>query len=128
MSIKTDISVGEFLDKLTILQIKRARISDDAKLININKELEVLQELWRRSGYVKTDLSAEREDLRLVNEQLWNIEDDIRDKEARGEFDSAFIELARAVYVTNDRRAKIKKTINTKLGSGIVEEKSYKDY
>jgi len=128
MSIKTDISVGEFLDKLTILQIKRARISDDAKLININKELEVLQELWRRSGYVKTDLSAEREDLRLVNEQLWDIEDDIRDKEARGEFDSAFIELARAVYVTNDRRAKIKKTINTKLGSGIVEEKSYKDY
>ncbi len=128
MSIKTDISVGEFLDKLSIVQIKRARISDDAKLININKELEVLHDLWRRSEYVNTDLSAEREELRLVNELLWDIEDDIREKEARGEFDSEFIELARAVYVTNDRRAKIKKSINTKLGSGIVEEKSYKDY
>jgi len=128
MSIKTDISVGEFLDKLTILQIKQARISDGAKLININRELEVLQKLWRESEYFNSDISAELEDLRLVNEQLWDIEDDIRDKEAGTEFDNAFIKLARAVYVTNDRRAKIKKAINTKLGSGIVEEKSYKEY
>lgn len=128
MSIKTDISVGEFLDKLTILQIKQARISDLTKLININRELEVLQGLWRRSEYFNAKIADELDELRQVNEQLWDIEDDIRDKEALGEFDSVFIELARAVYVTNDRRAKIKKTINIKLGSGIVEEKSYKDY
>lgn len=128
MSITTEISVGEFLDKLTILQIKQARIRDAAKLTNVNRELETLQGLWSASAYAAAHIDTELRQLREVNEQLWDIEDHIRDKEAAGEFDARFIELARAVYITNDRRARIKKTINEKLGSGLVEEKSYKDY
>lgn len=128
MSIKTEISVGEFLDKLTILQIKQARITEASKLANVNRELETLKGLWSQSDYAGSDISELLQQLRETNEQLWDIEDDIRDKESAGEFDSRFIELARAVYITNDRRARIKKLINEKLGSGLIEEKSYKDY
>ena len=128
MSITTEISVGEFLDKLTILQIKQDRIEDGQKKENISKELTVLTGIWQRSSYSDGELKADIEQLRLVNEQLWEIEDDIRAKESRGEFDEQFIQLARSVYITNDRRARIKKAINEKLGSGLVEEKSYQDY
>lgn len=128
MSITTEISVGEFLDKLTILQIKQARIDDPAKLANINRELETLQQQWQMSPYANADINDDLRQLRKVNEQLWEIEDDIRAKEADGQFDQRFIDLARAVYITNDRRARIKKLINEKLGSGLIEEKSYKDY
>ena len=128
MSIKTDVSVGELLDKLSILQIKQARIKDATKLVNINKELNTLLQLWQQSSYSSADIKAELDGLRSVNEKLWDIEADIRDKEARGEFDERFIQLARSVYITNDQRARIKKTINEKLASGLVEEKSYKDY
>jgi hypothetical protein len=128
MSITTEISVGEFLDKLTILQIKQARIRETEKLVNINREIDTLMAIWTASKYNGSEIDAELAQLRQVNEQLWDIEDDIRMKEAKGEFDNEFIQLARAVYVTNDRRARIKKTINTKLASGLVEEKSYKDY
>lgn len=128
MSIITEISVGEFLDKLTILQIKQARIDDPAKLANINRELETLQQQWQMSPYANADINDDLRQLRKVNEQLWEIEDDIRAKEADGQFDQRFIDLARAVYITNDRRARIKKLINEKLGSGLIEEKSYKDY
>jgi len=128
MSIKTEISVGEFLDKLSILQIKQDRIKEVAKLVNIKREIETLMTIWASSAYCGAGIDAEMEQLRLVNEQLWDIEDDIRTKEAKGEFDSDFIRLARAVYITNDRRARIKKTINEKVASGLVEEKSYKDY
>jgi len=122
------ISPGELIDKITILEIKSARMTDAAKLHNVRTELNLLMETWRASDYSKVDISAEWAGLREVNTRLWVIEDDIRDKELAAEFDAKFIELARAVYVTNDERAKIKRVINTKLGSALVEEKSYKEY
>jgi hypothetical protein len=122
------ISPGELIDKITILEIKSARMTDAAKLDNVRTELTLLMDTWRASDYSKVDISAEWAGLRDVNTKLWVIEDDIRDKELAGEFDAKFIQLARAVYVTNDERAKIKRVINTKLGSALVEEKSYKDY
>jgi hypothetical protein len=88
----------------------------------------MLMETWRASAYADTDISQQWQGLRDVNGQLWDIEDRIRDKERDGRFDAEFIELARAVYVTNDERAAIKKVINTRLGSTLVEEKSYADY
>jgi hypothetical protein len=128
MTIQTEISVGEFLDKLTILEIKNERITDPAKLANIRKELETLQAIWRQSPYSSQDVGDAYDRLKAVNEKLWEIEDDIRDKERAGLFDQGFIELARAVYFNNDDRAAIKKEINLKTGSGLVEEKSYSDY
>ncbi len=128
MSIKIELSVGELLDKVTILQIKAERINDAAKLENINKELQVLQSLWKASSYSQNDLDQNISDLKAVNEALWDIEDKIRDKESEQAFDQEFIELARCVYVTNDKRAEIKRTINTKTGSELIEEKSYSDY
>jgi hypothetical protein len=122
------ISPGELIDKLTILEIKSQRMTDAAKLANVRTELELLRQTWAASPYAKTDIEAEWSALRDVNAKLWDIEDDIRDKERAGAFDARFIELARAVYVTNDERAAIKKRINTKLGSTLVEEKSYRDY
>jgi hypothetical protein len=128
MELLVPISPGELIDKITILEIKSARMTDAAKLHNVRTELNLLMETWRASDYSKVDISAEWAGLRDVNTKLWVIEDDIRDKELAGEFDAKFVELARAVYVTNDERAKIKRVINTKLGSALVEEKSYKDY
>ena len=122
------ISPGELIDKITILEIKSARMSDAAKLKNVRTELALLNETWRASAHAATDISAEWTGLREVNTQLWDIEDRIRDKERDAKFDAEFIELARAVYVTNDERAAIKKRINTKLGSTLVEEKSYASY
>ena len=122
------ISPGELIDKVTILEIKSERMTDPAKLLNVRTELTLLNETWRASAYSATDIEAEWAGLRGVNTQLWDIEDLIRDKERAGEFDGEFIRLARAVYVTNDERAAIKKRINVKLGSSLVEEKSYKDY
>lgn len=126
--MKVDISTGEFLDKLTILQIKAERISDPEKLKSINKELSLLQGTWQESPYYSVDLAAEIADLKKVNETLWEIEDDIRDKERHKAFDQEFIELARAVYINNDQRAAIKRTINMKTGSELIEEKSYAAY
>lgn len=128
MSINIELSVGELLDKVTILQIKAERISDTVKLENINKELNVLTSLWEQSSYLKADLEESIQALKEVNEALWDIEDKIRDKEKAQCFDQEFIELARSVYFTNDKRADIKKEINTKTGSELVEEKSYSDY
>lgn len=128
MSIKIELSVGELLDKVTILQIKAERIDDDAKLVNINKELQVLQGLWNASSYSSIDLEENIKQLKTINEALWDIEDKIRDKEGLQEFDDEFIELARSVYFTNDKRADVKKIINTKTGSELIEEKSYSDY
>jgi hypothetical protein len=120
------ISPGELIDKITILEIKSARMTDAAKLHNVRTELTLLNETWRASAFSTVDITAEWSGLRDVNAQLWDIEDRIRDKERESLFDSEFIELARAVYVTNDERAAIKRTINVKLGSVLVEEKSYK--
>lgn len=128
MSIQIDISVGELLDKITILQIKTERIVDVNKLENVRKELHVLQDQWGLSPYIKNDLEEETNALKAVNEKLWDIEDKIRDKESQQQFDESFIDLARAVYFTNDERAEIKRNINSKTGSDLVEEKSYSDY
>ena len=122
------ISPGELIDKITILEIKSQRIGDPAKLQNVRTELAMLNETWSASPFSATDIGGEWKGLREVNAALWDIEDDIRDKERDGQFDARFIELARAVYVTNDERAAIKRRINTKLGSVLVEEKSYASY
>lgn len=129
MSIKVEVSVGEFLDKLTILRIKAERISEPRKLENVRRELDVLNAQWTASTYAAdAALAPLIRDLQGVNETLWDIEDSIRAKEAAGEFDPGFIELARAVYINNDKRAAIKKAINVHTGSTVMEEKSYTTY
>ena len=126
--IKVPISPGELLDKITILRIKSQRMSDPAKVANVRLELRTLEDTWSASAYAKIDMEADINALLAVNERLWAIEDDIRDKERAQTFDAEFIRLARAVYFENDERAAIKRRINTALGSKIVEEKSYRDY
>ncbi len=126
--IKVPVSPGELLDKITILRIKSARMTDPKKLANVRRELEALEETWRSSPYAAVDIEGELSALLQVNERLWTIEDDIRDKERAGTFDAGFIRLARAVYIENDERAAIKKRVNLKLGSTLVEEKSYARY
>jgi hypothetical protein len=122
------LSPGELLDKITILRIKVARIQDAAKLANVKRELSLLEKTWKESGAAAHDVALDERALENVNERLWDIEDRIREKEARQTFDRDFIELARAVYICNDERAAIKKRINLQLGSSLVEEKSYKQY
>jgi len=126
--ILVPISPGELLDKITILRIKAARMTDAAKVANVKHELALLEATWKESGAASVDLSGDEAELTRVNEMVWVIEDDIRDEERAKRFGEKFIELARAVYFTNDERAAIKKRINTLLGSTIVEEKSYKSY
>jgi prefoldin subunit 5 len=128
MNVNVEISIGEFFDKITILEIKKARISDADKLVNINKELDGLNLLLEQLPFSREDVSREVLELRKINEALWEIEDDIREKESHKAFDEAFIQLARAVYITNDKRSEIKRDINVKLGSDFVEEKSYEEY
>ena len=122
------ISPGELLDKITILRIKSQRISDAEKLANISKELGMLDAIWSESVTQDTIIQQLTDELTAINESLWDIEDDIREEERNKRFGERFIELARSVYVTNDRRAEAKKKINLHLGSEIVEEKSYQDY
>ena len=122
------LSPAELLDKITILRIKVARIQDAAKLANVKLELSLLEQTWKDSGAAAHDVGLDERALENVNERLWDIEDRIRDKEARQTFDREFIDLARAVYICNDERAAIKKRINLQLGSRLVEEKSYKQY
>ena len=123
-TISTPVSYGELIDKITILEIKSARIADPAKRANVQRELQALTEVRdTQGGATPAALVAE---LRQVNEQLWEIEDLIRDREAAQQFDARFVALARSVYTTNDERAAIKKRINIALGSRIIEEKAYK--
>jgi Family of unknown function (DUF6165) len=126
--ILVPVSPGELLDKITILRIKVARIQDASKLANVKLELSLLEQIWKDAGASTHEVALDERALENVNGQLWDIEDRIRDKEARQTFDREFIELARAVYVCNDERAAIKKRINLQLGSRIIEEKSYKQY
>ncbi len=128
MNVNVEISIGEFFDKLTILEIKNERISDPDKLANIKKELDSLNTLLAKLDISRDAVSAEVAALKKVNEALWEIEDDIREKEAQKTFDAGFIELARKVYITNDKRCDIKRDINIRLGSDFIEEKSYEDY
>jgi len=127
-NIRVPVSPGEVLDKITILEINSERLSDPEKLVNVRRDLALLQETWSesvREDDVIRDLHAQ---LKEINEALWEIEDDIRDKERAKEFDERFIEIARSVYFTNDRRSEVKKKLNLHLGSQIIEEKSYQDY
>jgi predicted nucleic acid-binding Zn-ribbon protein len=128
MSLHVQTSPGEFLDKLTILEIKSERIDDAGKLANVRRELDLLRATWRDSPLAVHDVSDLVAQLKQVNESLWDIEDRIREKEAAATFDAEFVELARAVYRTNDRRAAIKRELNLMLGSDLIEEKSYKAY
>jgi len=126
--LKANISVGEFLDKMMILEIKSERIQDPEKLANVKKEHELLSQTWDGSPLSKQDISDELDALKKVNETLWDIEDRIRRKEAEQAFDDEFVRLARSVYQVNDERAAIKRRLNVRLGSDLVEEKSYADY
>ncbi len=125
--IQVPVSFGELLDKISILQIKSERISDTAKLLNIRTELSALEKTWMAHPAGGKDIAKLRADLKAVNERLWDLEDNIRLQDKAQAFDDRFIELARSVYQQNDERARIKKEINTVLGSAYVEEKSYKD-
>ncbi len=126
--ILVPISPGELLDKITILEIKSERIVDPQKVANVRHELGLLSKVWSDSVTEDTTISDLHQLLKSINEKLWEIEDDIRDEERHDRFGERFVELARAVYVTNDKRAQAKKDVNLHLGSDIVEEKSYKNY
>lgn len=128
MIISVPVSVGEVVDKVTILEIKSERISDKAKVANVMAELDALRPLVSGGVFDSDEVVELTNGLRAVNGELWDIEDNIRAEEAAGRFGERFIELARAVYVTNDRRAELKKKINLATGSQLVEEKSYEDY
>ena len=127
-TILAPIAPGELIDKITILRIKSERISDETKLANVRIELDVLNKTRAEAVEESAKLTELDAALQAVNEELWEIEDDIRDCERNGDFSDTFIQLARAVYVTNDKRAALKKEINLLLGSAIVEEKSYAEY
>lgn len=127
-NIHVPVSPGEVLDKITILEIKSERMTDPGKVANVRVELKLLRETWAANISDDEVIRGLHAQLKEINEALWEIEDDIRDKERAKEFDERFIELARAVYFTNDRRSEVKKKLNLHLGSQIIEEKSYQDY
>ncbi len=122
------ISAGELLDKIAILRIKRERITDPLKVKNVKKELLELEDVAKGAIPGSDSLLALEANLKAVNEALWQIEDDIREHDARGDFGEGFVRLAQAVYRTNDRRAALKREINRLTGSALVEEKSYHDH
>ncbi len=128
MQLLTPVSPGELLDKLSILDIKAERMTDPGKRANVQRERELLDRVWQASGLETAEIVELRKQLKGINEQLWEIEDAIREEERHRRFGDRFIELARSVYVTNDERAAVKKAINQALDSEIVEEKSYRDY
>lgn len=127
-SLMIEVGAGELIDKITILKIKTDRMMDPAKLRNVKHELDVLSRARAENLHQSTELDRLEDELRKVNEALWVIEDDIRACEAARDFGPKFIELARSVYIQNDKRAMIKKSINELCGSSIVEEKSYTDF
>lgn len=126
--IPVPISPGELLDKISILEIKSERIDDPLKRANVERELDLLTGLWHSEAAETSEITAQRGELKTLNEKLWGIEDEIRDCEREADFGSRFVELARSVYKTNDQRAALKRRINEALGSTILEEKSYKEY
>jgi hypothetical protein len=126
--ILVPISPGELLDKITILRLKCARIDDAAKLANVRQELALLERSRAAAVPADAELAAAERELERVNGELWDIEDRIREHEAQRRFDAGFIELARSVYLRNDERAAIKRRINVKLASALIEEKSYRPY
>jgi hypothetical protein len=127
-TVKVDISPGELIDKITILEIKLERITDARKQANVAFELRVLHQACDPSWDQSSDLVAVKSGLKAINTRLWDIEDQIRDCEREKDFGPRFIELARSVYKSNDHRAALKREINELLGSRLIEEKSYSDY
>jgi hypothetical protein len=128
MSVQIEVSWGELLDKISILEIKSERITDADALANVRHELALLIHVRDQSIPTDVDISAEFNKLTEINKALWDIEDDIRDCERHGIFGSRFVELARAVYGTNDKRSAVKRVINKSLDSALIEEKSYTPY
>ena len=126
--IAVPVSFGELLDKVSILQIKSERMSDPAKLANVRRELDELNATWAQASQARVDIGELLAALKAMNERLWVIEADIRIQESRQAFDAEFVRLARAVYFENDERARLKREINIRLGSALVEEKSYQNY
>ena len=126
--INIPVSPGELLDKITILEIKAERIQDEQKLKNVETELDLLQQAWTRNVFENDELQSLKRQLRDSNRRLWEIEDEIRIRESHKKFDARFIELARSVYIQNDKRATIKRKINEQLGAAIMEEKHYAEY
>ena len=126
--MKVPISVGELFDKITILEIKKARIADEAKQANVNRELAALNAIAGESLQLCDEGLRVVDELRLVNTLLWDVEDQIRDCERHKDYGNRFVELARSVYRYNDQRALLKKRLNEVTGSELVEEKSYSDY
>ncbi len=124
--MKVEVSTGELIDKVTILSIKLEKIKDKKKLLHIIQEYELLKKSMVRSGITET--SEEFIQLKNINSNLWEIEDKIRLKEKKKEFDEEFIQLARSVYFNNDERSAIKRQINLKFNSQLIEEKAYIDY
>ena len=124
--INIPVSLGEVIDKLSILSIKKIEIKNKKKLIDINKEYDLLLIIYNK--FLNKELAKLYNDIYIINYKLWKIEDDIRDKERNKEFDEIFIELARSVYITNDERMNIKNIINQNSNSDIKEHKSYKPY
>lgn len=124
-AILTPVSIGELIDKITILEIKAERIGDPAKLGNVRTELEGLLPLFARQRDAQPALDALKQALKAINERMWDIQDQLRDKEAAQTFDDAFVQLARGVYRTNGERVQVKNEINRVAGSALVEEKQY---
>ena len=127
-SPQVPISWGELFDKITILQIKLENLTSKNALENVERELKKLQSILTQNGPKTMETIRLEGELRQINQQLWGIEDKIRDKERTNSFDDEFIQLARSVYITNDERSRIKRKINELLGSELVEEKSYAEY
>ena len=127
MIINTPVSLGELVDKISILHIKNINIKDEEKLKLIREELELLNQTLNKH-IKKNDIQNYLDSLIEINSKLWVIEDDIRDCERNKKFDQTFIDLARSVYFTNDKRSEVKLEINKKFGSKIIEVKSYEEY
>jgi Family of unknown function (DUF6165) len=128
MSVSVEISYGELIDKITILEIKARRLVDPARRRNVAVELALLEKRRREALPHSARLAALKLELAGINERLWDIENRIRAREQSKIFDQEFIELARSVYMQNDQRARIKRRINEEFGAGIVEEKEYQRY
>lgn len=127
-TITVEIAPGELIDKITILEIKTERMTDPAKIANVRIELDTLAAARDTAIDPSAEMDRLTAELKAVNEELWVIEDDIRDCERAKDYGDTFVQLARAVYVTNDKRAALKRQINELLGSRLVEEKSYAPY
>ena len=128
ITVLIETSIGELVDKITILELKAKYLKNENQLRNVEKELTILSSRLTELKLLSDELVAAKLELGAVNESLWHIEDQIRVKEKSKAFDDEFIQLARSVYIQNDKRAKIKRTINDLTGSNLTEEKSYADY